>query len=237
MIDVAHARNRRNSEEELVDLITSEVQKLLRMRSSTDKPRPKINSEYPLIPVGVSNRHVHLTQDTFYSLFGEGAKFEPIRPLYQPGEFATDNIITVVGPKMRSISGLRILGPFRKYDQVELSLTDAIFLGLDPPIVNSGSLENAAPLTLVGPNGSLYKEKCAIIPNRHIHASNKEASMFGLKNGDYCKVHIGGEKGLVFENVLIRTNDNWKLQMHLDTDDANAANIRGEAQAEFVGKM
>lgn len=225
------------SDEEIVELIAKEVQDFLRSGSASSKLLIKNNSKYPLIPVGVSNRHIHLTQETFRALFGEGATFEPMRPLYQPGEFASTHTVVIVGPKMRSIPNIRILGPLRKYDQVELSLTDAIFLGIDPPVATSGSLDKAAPLTLVGPNGSVYRERCAVVASRHIHMSNKEASLFGLKNADYCEVHIGGERGIIFENVLIRTNDNWRLQIHLDTDDANAANIREEAYAEFIGKM
>ncbi len=225
------------SDEELVEFIVKEVQSIIRSDPRSTASLQGANSQYPLIPVGVSNRHIHLTAETFHALFGKGARFEPMRPLYQPGEFATQYMVTIVGPKLRSIANVRILGPLRKYDQVELSLTDSIFLGIDPPVANSGSIDEAAPLTLVGPNGSIYCEKCAIIASRHIHMSNAEASMFGLKNGDRCKVRLGGEKSAVFENVLIRTNDNWKLQIHLDTDDANAANIREEAYAEFIGKM
>jgi len=160
-----------------------------------------------------------------------------MRPLYQPGEFASIHTLTVVGPKLRSIPGVRILGPLRNYDQVEVSLTDAIFLGIDPPVTNSGNLKDAAPLTLVGPHGSVYLEKCAIVANRHLHMTTGDAARFGVKEGDYCTVRIGGEKPTVFENVLVRTNDNWKLQLHLDTDDANAANVRDETFVEFLGKM
>ncbi len=226
-----------NSEEELVDLIAREVRNILQSEIAGPKVRAVSNSGYPLIPIGISNRHVHLTERTFHLLFGEQTEFEPLRPLYQPGEFASKHTITIVGPKMRSIPAVRILGPFRKYDQVELSLTDSIFLGVDPPVANSGSLEKAASLTLVGPHNSIHCEKCAIVANRHIHSTDEEAAMFGLKNGDFCKIRIGGEKGVVFENVLVRTNKNWELQIHLDTDDANAANIRDETLAELAGKM
>ena len=221
------------SEQDLIDIITEEV------RSVLDKDLHPENTglQFPRIPLGISNRHIHLTSGTFHVLFGEQTEFETLRPLYQPGEFASKHTLTIVGPKLRSIPNVRILGPLRNYDQVEVSLTDAIFLGINPPVVNSGSLENAAPLTLVGPNSSVYLDKCAIVASRHIHMTNKDAERFGLKNGDYCKVRIGGEKSTVFENVLVRTNDNWKLQIHLDTDDANAANVRSQSYVEFIGKM
>ena len=221
------------SGQELIDIITEEVKNIL----LKDHHVNDANWQFPRIPLGISNRHIHLTPKTFHTLFGEETEFESMRPLYQPGEFASKHTLTIVGPKLRSIPNVRILGPLRKYDQVEVSLTDAIFLGINPPVVNSGSLDNAAPLTLVGPNSSTYLEKCAIVASRHIHMTNKDAEKFGLKNGDYCKVRIGGEKSTTFENVLIRTNDNWKLQIHLDTDDANAANVRSESFVEFVGKM
>jgi putative phosphotransacetylase len=222
-------------DDDLIELIVNEINLYINKDSQFSNKIPKLNSELPAIPLGVSNRHIHLTSETFHKLFGSETKFEEMRPLYQPGEFASKHTLTIVGPKLRSIPSVRILGPLRKYDQVEISLTDAIFLGVDPPVASSGSLQNAAPLTLVGPNSSVYLN-CAIVANRHIHMSNKEAEMFGVKNGDYCRVRIPGEKTTTFENVLIRTNDNWKLQIHLDTDDANAANVRGEMFVEFLGK-
>lgn len=225
------------SDQKLIELIVREVQNFLKLDSQSTKSDPGSNSPFLEIPLGISNRHIHLTPKTFHILFGEQTECESIRPLYQLGEFASKQLLTIVGPKLRSIPNVRILGPLRKYDQVEVSLTDAIFLGIEPPVANSGSLEEAAPLTLVGPNGSIYLEKCAIVANRHIHMTNKDVKMLGLKNGDFCKVKITGEKSTVFENVLIRTNDNWKLQIHLDTDDANAANVREETLVEFLGKM
>ena len=189
------------------------------------------------IPLGISNRHIHLTSKIFHQLFGDKAELASMRPLYQPGEFASIHTLTIVGPKLRSIPGVRILGPLRNYDQVEVSLTDAIFLGIDPPVTNSGSLNDAAPLTLVGPNGSVYLDRCAIVANRHLHMTTNDAERLGVKEGEYCKVRIGGEKPTTFENVLVRTNDSWKIQIHLDTDDANAANVREETFVEFLGKM
>jgi len=219
--------------EKLVSIIVDEVRKTL---NKTDRPAEK-KLTYPPIPLGVSNRHIHITTKTFHHLFGADTRFEEERPLYQPGEFASRHVLTIIGSKMRSIQNVRILGPIREYDQVELTLTDAIHLGIDAPVHNSGNLKGASPLTLVGPHGSLYLPECAIIASRHIHMTNSQARIFGVRNGDFCRVRIGGIKSTVFENVLVRINDNWKLQMHLDTDDANAANVRGEVTAEFLSKM
>jgi propanediol utilization protein len=225
------------TDQKLIELIVKEVQNFF--ISDSQSTENYSNSARPIgtIPLGVSNRHIHLTPKTFQILFGEQAECESIRPLYQPGEFASKNLLTIVGPKLRSIPNVRILGPLRKYDQVEVTLTDAILLGINPPVTNSGSLEKAAPLTLVGPKGSIYIDKCAIIANRHIHMTNSDAKKIGVMDGDFCKVRINGEKSTIFENVLIRTNDNWKLQIHLDTDDANAANVREETFVEFIEKI
>jgi len=223
---------------ELLDMIVKEVQSALRERRPARAAHAATGAgTYPRIPLGVSNRHIHITEPTFHRLFGPAAAFEQMRPLYQPGEFASAHTLTVVGPKLRSIPGVRILGPLRKYDQVEVSLTDAIFLGIDPPVANSGTLDRAAPLTLAGPAGSVYLEHCAIVASRHIHMTPADASRLGVRDGDYCRVRIGGEKCTIFEQVLIRTNPAWRLQIHLDTDDANAANVRDDTDVEFLGKM
>ncbi len=219
-------------DEQLVDLIVDEVVKTL------DVFTPGIRvSEFPLIPLGVSNRHIHITKETFAKLFGAEKKMESFRDLYQPGEFASKHTLTIVGAKMRAIQNVRILGPMRNYDQVELALTDAVLLGIKPPVRNSSDLKTSAPLTWVGPKRSVYLPECGIIANRHIHMSLEHAAIFSVKNGNFCKVRIGCIKSTIFENVLIRVKEGWKLHIHLDTDDANAANVRCETKVEFLGKM
>jgi len=217
----------------LVDIIVDEVKKTLQSTPSLQKG----SRNYPPIPLGVSNRHIHLSEGTFAKLFGATTPFESYRPLYQPGEFASRHLLTIVGSKMRSIQNVRILGPLRNYDQVELTLTDSIFLGIDAPVQNSGNLKGAAPLTLIGPAGSVYIEECALVASRHIHMTNQQAQIYGVQEGDYCRVRVAGIKGTIFENVLIRINDSWKLQIHLDTDDANAAYVRSDTEVEFISKM
>lgn len=221
------------SDEILVEIIAREVAKELSAKEFSSD----IGELYPPIPLGVSNRHMHITPETFKLLFGEDAELEKFRDLYQEGEFAAKQTVTIVGSKMRAIQNVRILGPMRSYDQVELSLTDAVMLGINPPIRNSGHLKGAAPLTIVGPKQSIYLPECAIIANRHVHMSPEHAAKFGLKNGDFIRVRIGGEKSTVFEKVLVRVKEGWKLQIHLDTDDANAANVRCSMNVQFVGKM
>lgn len=216
----------------LADIIAAEVTKtiLSEARSKNQTPSGGLQT----IPLGVSNRHMHITKELFAQLFGADQQFEVYRDLYEPGEFASKQCVTVIGPKQRAIQNLRILGPFRKYNQVEVALTDAVALGIRPPI---GDLSKGAPLTIVGPKGSVYLEHVAVIANRHVHMSDEDAKGFGLKNGDYIKVRIPGEKGLILENVLVRTDPTWKLMMHLDTDDANAAHVTCNTAVEVVGKM
>lgn len=220
------------ADDSLVDLIVKEVLK------SAGAPKPsEAGSPRNSVPLGVSNRHMHIREETFHRLFGKDAELGVYRDLYQPGEFASDKMVTIVGPKMRAIQNVRILGPFRKYDQVELSLTDAVGIGISPPIRNSGDLKGAAALTVVGPAGSMFIPECAIIANRHVHIPSAQATLWGVADGNFIKVRIGGEKSTLFENVLVRVNDSWKPQLHLDTDDANAANVRCNTRAEFSGKM
>lgn len=223
-------------EDDLFNIIVDEV--VRNIRGDVLHEEKSIDSNgLPTIPLGVSNRHLHLTQETLEILFGPGAQLENYRDLYQPGEFAAKQTVTIVGSKMRAIQNVRILGPLRKYDQVEISLTDAISIGVKAPVKDSGDLNGAAPLTLVGPAGSVYLENAAIIASRHVHMTNADAAVYGIQSGDKIKVRLPGVKGTVFENVLVRTNDNWKTQLHLDTDEANAANVRCNTAVEFYGKM
>lgn len=223
----------KNLNDVMVERIVDEIVKNFQNQTKSSDSE----SAYPLIPLGVSNRHIHITKETFQKLFGENVNLDVYRSLYQPDEFAAKQVVTIAGSKMRAIQNVRILGPFRNYNQVELSLTDAIGLGIKPPVRNSGDLSGAEPLTIIGPKASAYLEECAIIANRHIHMTSQDAENFGVSDGDFCKIRIGGEKGTIFENVLVRVKDEWKLQLHLDTDDANAANVRCQTGVEFYGKM
>jgi putative phosphotransacetylase len=187
------------------------------------------------IPLGVSNRHIHLQEQSFKLLFGANAQPETFRELYQPGEFALKQTCIIVGPKMKPIHSVRILGPFRKYDQVEVSFTDAISLGIDPPVKDSGDLRGAAPITIVGPAGSLVLKEGAIIASRHLHMTSSDAAAFNLTPGQFVTIKIPGVKTTIYDNVLVRTNDGWKLQLHLDTDDANAAHVVCNQEALLLG--
>ena len=186
------------------------------------------------IPVGVSARHAHVSQEHLDVLYGKGHQLTTLAPLYQPGAFAAKETLTVVGRRMRSIEGVRILGPARDYTQVELARTDAIRLGLGPPIRDSGDLTGSEPISLIGPAGSVYLNEGAICATRHVHMTPQIATSFGVEEGDLLKVRIAGERALTLENIRPKISSSYVLQMHLDTDDSNAAGLRGGEAVELL---
>jgi len=179
-----------------------------------------------LIPIGVSARHLHIRQEDLEVLFGEGHQLTRLRDLNQPGEFAAQETVTVVGPKRRLFEKVRILGPVRKITQVELSYTDGIYLGMDLPHRLSGDIEGSAPLVLIGPAGVLNLPQGGIRAARHIHINPADLARLGLENGQKVSVRSRGSMSVTFNNVIIRAGENLKLEMHIDTDEANAAGLR-----------
>ncbi len=176
------------------------------------------------IPVGVSARHCHLNREAMDILFGAGSELTPYRELYQPGAYAAEECISVVGPRLRAIERVRILGPARDYNQVELARTDTIFLGLDPPVRDSGDLQGAQRVTFVGPSGSLTVP-AAIRAARHLHLRPADVAEMGLEGRNAVRARVSGEKGLTFENVRLKIDPGYLPELHLDTDDANAADV------------
>lgn len=192
----------------------------------------------PMVPVGVSNRHVHLCAQDFEALFGaESAKsgLARLRDLSQPGQFVAKEMVALVGPK-GDIPGVRVLGPLRSRTQVEISRTDGFALGISPPVRDSGDLDGSAPITLVGPAGAVNLKEGAIIATRHIHMRPQEASSWGLRDGDRVEVEAAGARGLVFRGVLVRVREDFQLEMHVDTDEANAALLRNGDMVRVVGR-
>ncbi|MDD5067054.1 MAG: phosphate propanoyltransferase [bacterium] len=204
---------------ELVDLVTSIV------REKISQKQDLFDASYS-IPVGVSNRHIHVTRESLDVLYGKGYELNPYRYLSQPGEFAAKEALTVVGPKMRAVENIRILGPIRSFTQVELSLTDGIYLGIELPIRISGDVKDSTPVTIIGPKGVLHLKEGAIRSARHIHMTPADAGNFNVKNGDEVRVEIAGEGGVIFKNVHIRVSENYKLDFHIDTDEGNCANVK-----------
>ncbi|WP_230500240.1 phosphate propanoyltransferase [Sutcliffiella rhizosphaerae] len=176
------------------------------------------------VPIAVSARHCHLTQIDVEALFGSGYTLTHKKDLSQPGQFAANETITIVGPR-GSIEKVRILGPVRKSTQVEVSATDSIKLGLKPPLRESGDIKNSAPITLVGPKGSLYKQEGLIIAQAHIHMNPSDAASFSVQNGEYVTITTTTERPIAFSKVLIRVSSRYELEMHIDTDEANASLI------------
>jgi putative phosphotransacetylase len=186
------------------------------------------------IPVAVSGRHAHVSTGVLDRLYGEGSRLTKLRDLGQPGEFAAEQTVTLVGRSLRAIEGVRVLGPVRGYTQVELSRTDAIRLGLDPPTRRSGDLAGSEPITLVGPAGTVALKEGAIRATRHIHMTERDAANHRVTDGDLVRIRFPGERAVVLENVLVRVAKNAALELHLDTDDANAADVRGPVTVEIL---
>ncbi|MCU0436919.1 MAG: acetate/propionate family kinase [Raineya sp.] len=186
------------------------------------------------IPIAVSARHIHLTQESVDILFGKGYQLTAQKPLSQPGQYACNEMLTIVGPKNK-IEKVRILGPTRPKDQVEISRTDEFFLGIDAPIRESGHVEGSPGLTLIGPNGKLDLKEGVICAWRHIHMHPDDAEYFGVKDKDIVEIRIENqERGLTFGNVLIRVSEKFKLEMHIDTDEANAAELNQGAEGSLM---
>lgn len=182
------------------------------------------------VPVGISNRHLHLSLQDLECLFGKDYKLTELKPLSQTGQFAAEETVIIRGPK-GEIRNVRILGPTRNETQVEVSRTDSFGLGIKPPIRDSGILQDSPGLTLIGPNGSVEMKNGVIIAHRHIHMSEADAREFGVVDKERVTVKAPGERGLIYENVLVRVRNDFVLELHIDTDEANAAAL---ANGELV---
>lgn len=186
------------------------------------------------VPVGVSNRHIHLTREHVEILFGKGYELTPLKDLSQPGQYACKELLTIIGPSLRPIENVRVLGPVRKASQVEISRTDSFVLKVKPPVRESGDIAGSAPITIVGPKGVVKLDEGCIIANRHIHMSTSEGDAFGLKDGDYVTVEVEGARRTTFYDVQVRVHKDFRLEMHIDTDDANAAGIGNGFKVKVV---
>lgn len=174
-----------------------------------------------------SGRHIHITKECLEALFGAGYELEVKKYLSQPGEFASNSKVDVVGPK-GTIKGVTILGPCRKFTQVELSFTDARILGINPPIRESGNIEGSAPVTLIGPAGKVDLKEGAIVAKRHLHITAKDAEEFGIQDKEIIQIKVGGERALIFDEVVARVSDKYATAVHLDYDEVNAAALFGD---------
>jgi len=183
------------------------------------------------ILVGVSNRHVHLTKNIYDKLFS--SPMEKLRDLDQPGQFASKQILSIkVGDKI--IDDVRVVGPLRDYNQVEISRTDAYFLKVNPPIRESGDIKGSSPITLITSLGEVYLDEGLIIANRHVHLTKDDVEKYGLYNIKEVAIKIKGEKSGIIRNVYLKVQANASLRLHLDTDDANAFNLKNGDEVEVL---
>ena len=199
----------------------SEVETLVRQVTLDYFAKSKVKIA-PTLTVHASARHMHLCQADLEALFGPGHELTVDRPLFQEGNFAAKETVTLVGPRSRLISNLRVLGPLRNRSQVELAFTDAISLGLDIPIRLSGDIAGTPGAFLMGPRGMIELKEGVIRAAIHVHMNPSEAAHFGVKQGDLMKLRVGGDAGITFNRVHVRVDERSRLNVHLDTDEANA---------------
>ncbi len=218
-------------------LVRSDEARMIARETVRALGRTGLNSELRkaaerLIPIGVSAHHVHLTQEHVEALFGPGRTLTPKAPLTQPGQFASEERVTLIGPRGR-VERVRVLGPARRATQVEISRTEEFHLGIDAPVRNSGDLEGTPGLTLQGTAGTVELPQGVICARRHVHMTPQDAAHFGAEDRDVVMVEVGGERQLIFGDVLVRVKDSYALEMHVDTDEANA----GELSSGMTGRL
>jgi putative phosphotransacetylase len=189
----------------------------------------------PTLAVHASARHMHISREDLDSLFGKGYELTELRPLYQTGHYAAKETVTLIGPRSRLISNLRILGPMRSRSQVELAFTDAISLGLENlPIRLSGELDGTPGAFLMGPQGMVELKQGVIRAAMHVHMSPADAAWYGAKQGDDMKLRVGGDAGVTFNRVRVRIDRNARLNVHMDTDEANACGLHQAREIDLV---
>jgi propanediol utilization protein len=187
----------------------------------------------PKLVANISARHCHVTQADLEKLYGAGHKLKPMKALYQDGEFASEETVTVIGPRQRMLSSVRILGPCRDYTQVELAFTDGISLGIDLPVRRSGDHRDTPGCWLMGPAGMIELTKGVIRAERHVHMGPKDAAFYGVKHGDRMNLRVTGSCTTVLEHLLCRVDDKYKLEIHIDTDEGNACDLTNATKVEL----
>lgn len=199
------------------------------MECTKEKELNNQNARKIPIQIGVSNRHVHLSEEDLIKLFGEGYCLETYKPLTQPGEFASTDTVTIVGPK-NSFEMVRVVGPLRDKSQVEISITDAYYLGVRPPIRLSGDLEGTPGITIIGPESEVTLNEGLIVAARHIHLPEDLANELQLKDREKAKVQIKGIRGQIFEEVIVRVKPDYFFEFHVDMDEANGGFLKNGDQ-------
>jgi putative phosphotransacetylase len=198
------------------------------------RPLPRIAGGPNPLVVNVSARHCHLTPEAVEILFGKGQQLTVHKRLYQEGAFAAKETVTLIGPRSRVISNLRILGPCRNLNQVELAYTDSIALGFDIPLRQSGDIKGTPGAMLMGPAGFFEMPEGVIRALRHVHMGPADAEFYGVKSGDRMKLRIGGDCGILLDKMLCRLDKSFKLEVHIDTDEGNACNLQPDTPVELI---
>lgn len=201
----------------------NEIEKIVKSTMDSYQPSKKETDEP--VKIGVSQRHVHLSQQDLETLFGKGYELTKKKTL-MGREYAAEECVTLVGPSLKAIEKVRVLGPVRKNTQVEISRTDTFILKVSPPVRPSGEIKGSEKLVLVGPKGTIYLKEGVIIANRHIHLTPEYAEKHGINDNDYVDVLVEGIKPTRFYDVQVRVRDDFNVEMHIDTDDANSAGLK-----------
>jgi len=188
----------------------------------------------PNLVVNISARHMHICQADLETLFGGGAELTVYRWLYQPGEFAAEQTVTIIGPRRRMIDSARILGPIRERSQVELSFTDSVALGIDAPVRPSGQIEGTPGCLIMGPAGTIELKHGVIRAERHVHMSPADAELYGFADKQYVKLRVDSDCAVTFDRILCRVSPNVLLEVHLDTDEGNACDLVGATNVELL---
>jgi propanediol utilization protein len=217
------------------DLDRSQVERLVReaLAKVIGHSAPAPSSAAPKLVVHISARHCHLTQADVERLFGKGRTLKPMKYLYQDGEFAAEESVTVIGPRQRIIANLRVLGPCRGASQVELAFTDGIALGIDLPVRVSGDHHDTPGCWLMGPAGMIELKQGVIRAERHVHMHPTDADYYGVKPREYLNLRVTSRCPTVMEKLLCRVDPKVKLEVHLDTDEGNACDLMNATKIEL----
>jgi putative phosphotransacetylase len=214
----------------------AEIEHLVRraLYQRLDRTAPRCaQAPHPLV-VNISARHCHVTPQAVETLFGKGHKLTPMKWLYQKDQFAAQETVTLIGPRSRVISNLRILGPCRDLNQVELARTDAVALGFDVPVRPSGNIKGTPGCMLMGPAGFLELSEGVIRAAPHVHMSPEDAAFYSLKAGGFVRLRIGGDCAMTFDRLLVRVHAEFKLEVHIDTDEGNACELGPSTPVELL---
>jgi propanediol utilization protein len=235
MVATSTPLNRRDVEQLVRDVLRQKLSGQINPPASREQRASSTagGPPHPLV-VNVSARHMHVKPSDLEILFGPGTKLTKLKDLYQQGEFASEQLVTVVGPRQRIVPNVRILGPVRDYTQIELSYTDGVYLGIDLPLRMSGNHEGTPGCTVLGPAGAIHLNRGVIRAERHVHMSTADMAYYGVKDGDYMKLKIDGPCGVIFDRLKVRYHPKVVLEVHIDTDEGNACDLESATHMELL---